>query len=76
MSDSQVDVAVLDFNLGVESSLPIADALAANGTPFIFATGYGDGIDLPEAVRGDRRGHEKPYSAEDLAKAMPALQKA
>ncbi|MGB3928225.1 MAG: GAF domain-containing protein, partial [Sphingobium sp.] len=42
-----VDLAVLDFNLGSETSLPVADLLAERGVPFIFATGYGDGLELP-----------------------------
>jgi DNA-binding response OmpR family regulator len=36
-----LDGAVLDVNLGGETVYPVADALAAKGVPFIFATGYG-----------------------------------
>ena len=36
-----LDGAVLDVNLGGDKVYPIADALAARGVPFIFATGYG-----------------------------------
>ncbi|MFD1105226.1 HWE histidine kinase domain-containing protein [Sphingobium olei] len=64
-----VDLAVLDFNLGAETSLPIADLLAERGIPFIFATGYGDGLDLPA-----RFAHvtlvKKPYSGTTLAQAL------
>ena len=68
-----VDLAVLDFNLGAETSLPIADVLAERGIPFIFATGYGDGLDLPS-----RFAHvtlvKKPYSGATLAQALaPAM---
>jgi CheY-like chemotaxis protein len=35
-----IDAAVVDINLGVEPSFPIADLLNARGVPFIFATGY------------------------------------
>lgn len=35
------DGAVLDVNLGGEKVFPVADALAARGVPFVFATGYG-----------------------------------
>ena len=35
------DVAVLDMNLGGESSLPIADLLLDRKKPFLFVTGYG-----------------------------------
>jgi CheY-like chemotaxis protein len=42
------DAALLDFNLGQETSLPIADHLFENGIPFVFATGYGDNSMIPE----------------------------
>ena len=35
-----LDAAVLDINLNGQKSYPVADALAARGVPFIFATGY------------------------------------
>ena len=64
-----VDLAVLDFNLGHENSLPIADLLAERGVPFIFATGYGDGLELPPRFQ-----HvtlvKKPYSGATLARAL------
>ncbi|KHL26338.1 hypothetical protein PK98_07745 [Croceibacterium mercuriale] len=60
------DMALLDFNLGAESSEPIARALDAIGVPYWFVTGYGDAIaQLGEtAARGIL---QKPYSATDLA---------
>lgn len=64
-----VDLAVLDFNLGHENSLPIADLLVERGVPFIFATGYGDGLELPPRFQ-----HvtlvKKPYSGTTLAQAL------
>lgn len=71
---STVDLAVLDFNLGHETSLPVADLLAERGIPFLFATGYGDGLELPQ-----RFGHvtllKKPYSGATLAQALePVVQ--
>jgi DNA-binding response OmpR family regulator len=36
-----LSAAVLDMNIGGEAVLPVADALAARGVPFVFATGYG-----------------------------------
>lgn len=38
-----LDGAILDVNLGGEKVYPVADALAARGVPFLFATGYGIG---------------------------------
>ena len=37
----QLDLAILDINLGNEKSFPIADILTRRGIPVIFATGYG-----------------------------------
>ncbi|WP_257169530.1 response regulator [Bradyrhizobium sp. SRS-191] len=34
------DLAVLDVNLGLETSAPIARALSAAGVPFVAVTGY------------------------------------
>ena len=34
------DVAILDMNLNGDRTHAVADALAAKGVPFIFATGY------------------------------------
>lgn len=64
-----VDLAVLDFNLGQETSLPIADLLAERGVGFLFATGYGDGLDLPDRF-GDVTLLKKPYSGATLAQAI------
>jgi CheY-like chemotaxis protein len=38
---SEPDVAILDLNLAGENANPVAVALAARGTPFVFATAYG-----------------------------------
>lgn len=37
-----IDLAILDMNLKGERAEPVAAALRARGTPFIFATGYGE----------------------------------
>jgi CheY-like chemotaxis protein len=37
----EVDCALLDCNLGRETSWPIADALASRGVPFAFTSGKG-----------------------------------
>jgi len=59
------DAAVLDFNLGGETSEAVANALVARGTPFVFATGYGDTVLIPK-----RFAHvpivRKPVSASSL----------
>lgn len=56
-SDGGISVAVLDVNLQGERVTPVADALAAIGVPFLFATGYetdcdrGRHLDAPLIVK-------------------------
>lgn len=68
----RIDFAVLDFNLGTETSLPIADLLAERGIGFLFATGYGDGLDLPERFSGITL-IKKPYSGTTLGQAIAPM---
>ncbi|MDB5452768.1 MAG: sensor histidine kinase/response regulator, partial [Caulobacteraceae bacterium] len=65
--DSDFDAAVLDCNLNGKSVVPVAEAMAAIGKPFIFATGYGDqsapqGFSAP-VIR-------KPYDVTQVAAAI------
>ncbi len=41
------DRALLDVNLGGETSIAVARRLFALGIPYAFATGYGDGFRIP-----------------------------
>src|SRR5689334_18038404 len=50
MERHTIDIACLDINLGVETSFPVADALALRGIPFIFVSAY-DARVLPAAHR-------------------------
>ncbi len=67
------DIAVLDVNLGAETSEPVARRLVAARRPFIFATGYDDGSRLPisdhpaPVVR-------KPYSIAALSATLRQAQ--
>ena len=63
------DIAVLDINLGEETSFPVADALKAAGIRFVFATGYGDQLRLPEAHAGTPM-VKKPYTAASLSRLL------
>lgn len=65
-----LDAAVLDVNLSGEKAFPIADALAARGVPFVYATGYGRAGLRPED--GHRPVVQKPYSVYDLARNLRA----
>ena len=63
------EFALLDFNLGAETSEPVARALADRGIPFVFATGYAEIGGLDGAVRVVR----KPYTRDDLAAALALM---
>ena len=52
-------------------SAPVAEALAARGTPFVFATGYGE-HGLPEPYR-DRPTLKKPFQIDGLSDAAKRL---
>jgi CheY-like chemotaxis protein len=62
------DVAILDVNLSGETTGPVAEALAARGTPFVFATGYGE-HGLPEQFR-DRPLLKKPFQIDSLKRML------
>jgi CheY-like chemotaxis protein len=47
--NADFDLAILDADLNGQPASPVADALVTRGTPFIFATGYGE---VPEPYRG------------------------
>jgi hypothetical protein len=62
------DAAILDVNLGGDPIFPVAEALAARGAPFVFATGYGAG-GLPESWR-NRPTLQKPFNHQDVGRAL------
>jgi PAS domain S-box-containing protein len=68
MADLPIDAAVLDANLNGASVLPVAQALAARGVPFVFATGYGDDKMLPAGF--DAPVIRKPYDVTQVAAAL------
>ncbi len=67
--------ALLDLNLGNESSIKVAQKLKEIGVPFIFATGYGERAPIP-ADLASAPVVQKPYTLEvvehALGKLMPA----
>ena len=69
-SADSFDFAILDVNLAGQVSFPIAEALAAKGKHFAFATGYGPS-GLPEAWR-DRPTLAKPFGALDVERMLDA----
>ncbi|MBU3079245.1 HWE histidine kinase domain-containing protein [Sphingomonas quercus] len=64
LDQQDFDFALLDFNLGAETSAPIADRLVAQQIYFAFATGYGEAISDPR-FRGART-LTKPYGVSQL----------
>jgi light-regulated signal transduction histidine kinase (bacteriophytochrome) len=72
LSREDIDLAILDINLGDHSSLPIAEDLASRGIPFLFATGYGDQTRLPAELENVPI-VQKPYQADAIADAVEKL---
>lgn len=65
---ADIDIAILDINLNGQTTGPVAEALDARGTPFIFATGYGE-HGLPEAYRS-RPTLKKPFQIDGLKRML------
>jgi CheY-like chemotaxis protein len=63
------DFALLDVNLGAETSFEIATRLAELAIPFAFATGYGEQGAFPEAFAATRK-FRKPYTIDVLRAAI------
>ena len=68
---TEFDCAILDVHLHGKDVYPVADALAARGRPFVFATGYGRG-GLCEKYQ-DRPSLPKPFNGYDLERALEKL---
>jgi light-regulated signal transduction histidine kinase (bacteriophytochrome) len=65
-------LALLDINLGDETSFAIAEKLLERGIPFLFATGYGDQAQLPPALL-QVPVLQKPYSAAGIAEGIAKI---
>ena len=63
-----IDIALLDVNLGTEKIDPVADLLADRGCPFVFSTGYGQAGAPP--AHAHHAVVQKPFRADDLATAL------
>lgn len=67
------DVAILDINVSGETVYPVADELAKQGTPFVFATGFG-----VENLSKTFRKHPilgKPYSSLHVEAALSEIRR-
>lgn len=65
------DVAMLDMNLNGNQTYAVADALAAQGVPFVFSTGY-SGHDIRDGYR-DRPVLKKPFREDELRGVLAGL---
>ncbi len=66
-----IDFAILDINLGDETSFTVAESLIARGINFGFTSGYGDLLALPSHLRDIPR-IEKPFSEGSLSSLIEA----
>lgn len=69
--DLPMDAAVLDCSLNGVSVTPVAEALAARGVPFLFATGYGEAGSAPEGF--DAPIIRKPYDVAQITAALAEI---
>ena len=65
------DGAVLDVNLAGETSFGVADRCTERRLPFVFATGYGESVIMPERFRSVPI-VSKPYDEVALQRALGA----
>lgn len=65
------DAAILDVNLYTETSFRIAEDLQDRAIPFVFATGYGEQIVVPERFKNVHV-ISKPYAEDALRAALAA----
>jgi CheY-like chemotaxis protein len=65
---AEFDLAILDVNLDGQPISPVVEALVARGTPFVFATGYGE-RGLPEPYR-NRPTLKKPFQMQGLKQML------
>ena len=64
----EIDVAILDVNLGGEKVYAVAETLRGRGVPMVFATGYGRGGVLAEWQ--SRPVLQKPYTDAQVAQVL------
>lgn len=69
IEETEITFALLDVNLGDQTSLPVANRLAELAIPFVLATGYGDAESIT-ANYPDAMIVSKPFTAETLAAAV------
>ncbi|WP_188052169.1 response regulator [Aureimonas fodinaquatilis] len=71
IENTAIDIALLDINLGAETSFALVPSLTQRRIPFVFASGYGEDADLPVEARSAPT-IRKPYASQDLINALRA----
>ena len=69
LNTQAIDFAVLDINVGGENSFDLASRLRERAIPFVFASGYGENINLGTALHSTLT-VSKPYDQDDLRFAI------
>jgi DNA-binding LytR/AlgR family response regulator len=72
IGQSAPSFALLDLNLGSESSIPVGEKLMEMNIPFIFATGYGERAPIPQNLSSVPV-IQKPYTREVVEGALTKL---
>lgn len=72
VAEGGLDFAILDINLGADSSLSVAEDLQSRGIPFLFASGYGEQAQLSREF-ADVYVITKPYGRAEIIEAMHHL---
>ncbi len=73
IDETDFSFALLDVNLGTETSEPVAMKLTDKKIPFAFATGYGDATAVTQRFEGVAV-VQKPYDKSSIAQALKATQ--
>ena len=71
LDTKQFHAALLDLRLGQDTSIPLAQRLAAMNVPFGFLTGFQDNA-IPQEFR-DRPVVAKPFTAAQLGELLSSL---
>lgn len=69
IGEGGIDFAILDINLGVDSSLSVAEQLKSLDIPFVFASGYGEQAQLSDEF-AKWEVISKPYGRSEIADAF------
>lgn len=69
IAEAPPDFAIIDFNLGSESSAPVAAALREKGVRFVLATGYSELAEDAD-ILGAQSVLHKPYGRAELERAL------